>query len=178
MSFRSNVRSQISWRGDPWSKSFAYAAYAELFDSQSFVPIFTGIVGNASWCWLAPIIDQHAVTLYSFYGLKRRLIDPSMLIYPNVDEMIANWQDFSRAHVVAKFDEASHVPFSCIGHAATTRAARELNVTSRLGLPHFHEFTTAGSRYLARYREDRGISIADSRVDVAAMHEHQLYMRS
>lgn len=178
MSFRSNIRTALAWEGDPWAKSFAYAAFSELFDSQSFVPIFSSVVGNAGCCWMAPVVEQHSVVLHAYYAPKRRLIDPSILIRPDLEDLTANWENFCRGYVIARFDEGSHVPFSCVGHAATTRAARELNITARLGLPRFDEFTRSGSRYLERHRDDHGISHTDGNVDVPAMHRHELYMRS
>ncbi|MDO9381547.1 MAG: hypothetical protein Q7T86_01665 [Hyphomicrobiaceae bacterium] len=175
MSFRTNVAGAISWAGEPWSKSLAYAAFNELVDAQSYVPFFTSIVGNALPCWVVPDIDAdgHAVTVYALYGPKKRVIDPRMLIAPDVEELAADWRLYGKALVIASYDETSLVPFQCIGHNGTTRGAREVNIRERLGLARFHEFKDGMRRYLRRYREDRGIAHAHPRVDLNYVHELQ-----
>ncbi len=174
MSFRTNRANGLTWSGEPWSKSLAYAAFNELIDAHSFVPFITSIVGNAEPCLVVPEIDAEgrSVTVYALYGPKKRL-GTDALASPDIDELAGNWHLYAKAIVIASYDEGALAPFQCVGHSGSTRAVRALNIKHRLGLPRYDEFLDGMSRYLHRYREDRGISHGHPTVDFALVREFQ-----
>lgn len=175
MRSHSTVKGAISWQGEPWSKSFSYAVLNELIVAQSYAPFLTAVAGNAEPCWVVPKINAGgcALLMFALYGPKKKSVDYSMLIAPDLGELTASWRRFGKALVVARYDENSLVPFQCVESYATTRGARALNVKERLGLPRLHELKDGVARYLSRFREDRGISHARPRVDLDYVYEIQ-----